>query len=361
MKRYYYLGYFTLALARRKIVCRYDRRERKGIGLIEVKHLTKTYGDHHAVKDISFKITNGKIYGLLGPNGAGKSTTMNIMTGCLAATAGTVKINGFDIYKDATEAKRLIGYLPEQPPLYEDMTPEEYLTFVAEAKGVHPERVGRQVREVMEQTSITDMKDRLIRNLSKGCRQRVGIAQALLGSPEIIILDEPTVGLDPRQLVEIREMVRKLGDKHTVIISSHILAEVSEMCDELLVIANGELIAQGELSELEAMLGDTDTLHLVVRGDEAGVLEVLYSIVARENCTLRPAAKAGEVSLDVSISRDGDVRDRIFFAMADHRYAVLTMEIEHKSLENVFLALTDRPTEQAEPEAQETEEEEQEQ
>lgn len=329
--------------------------------MIEVKHLTKTYGDHHALKDISFKIANGKIYGLLGPNGAGKSTTMNIMTGCLAATAGTVKINGFDIYKDATEAKRLIGYLPEQPPLYEDMTPEEYLTFVAEAKGVHPERVGRQVREVMEQTNITDMKDRLIRNLSKGCRQRVGIAQALLGSPEIIILDEPTVGLDPRQLVEIREMVRKLGDKHTVIISSHILAEVSEVCDELLVIANGELIAQGELSELEAMLGDTDTLHLVVRGDEAGVLAVLYGIVAKENCTLRSATKEGEVSLDISIPRDGDVRDRIFFAMADRRYAVLTMEIEHKSLENVFLALTDRSVEQAEPETQETEEEEQEQ
>lgn len=331
--------------------------------MIEVKHLTKTYGDHHAIKDISFKITNGKIYGLLGPNGAGKSTTMNIMTGCLAATAGTVRINGFDIYKDAIEAKRLIGYLPEQPPLYEDMTPEEYLTFVAEAKGVDPERVARQVKEVMEQTNITEMKERLIRNLSKGCRQRVGIAQALLGSPEIIILDEPTVGLDPKQLVEIREMVRRLGDSHTVIISSHILAEVSEMCDELLVISGGELIAQGELSELEAMLGDTDTLHLVVRGDKAGVLEVLFGIVAKENCTLRPSQKEGEVSLDVSVPRESDVRDRIFFAMADRRYAVLTMEIEHKSLENVFLALTDRPTEQdadeeADVDEQEDEEEE---
>jgi ABC-2 type transport system ATP-binding protein len=310
--------------------------------LIEVKHLTKCYGEHHALRDVSFKIANGKIYGLLGPNGAGKSTTMNIMTGCLAATSGTVNINGFDIYKDAVDAKRLIGYLPEQPPLYEDMTPAEYLTFVAQAKGVHPERVASQVREVMELTALGDMQHRLIRNLSKGCRQRVGIAQALLGHPEIIILDEPTVGLDPKQLVEIRELIRRLGNKHTVIISSHILAEVSEICDELLVIAGGELIAQGELGQLEAMLGDTDTLHLVVRGDEAGVLEVLYGILPEQNCTVLPTVKEGEVSIDVSVSRESDVRDRIFFAMADRRYAVLTMEIEHRSLENVFLALTER-------------------
>ena len=308
--------------------------------MIEVKHLTKIYGGHKALDDVSFKIANGRIYGLLGPNGAGKSTTMNIMTGCLAATSGTVRINGFDIYENAVRAKQLIGYLPELPPLYEDMTPLEYLLFVAEAKGVDSERAARQVREVMESTDIMSMKDRLIRNLSKGCRQRVGIAQAMLGNPEIIILDEPTVGLDPKQLVEIRDLIRRLGESRTVIVSSHILAEVSELCDELLVISNGKLVAQGALSELEAMIGDTDDLHLVIRGDKAGILEVLEGIVGRDAYTLCPSANSDEVVLDVAISRDSDIRDRIFFAMADRRYAVVTMEIEHKSLENVFLALT---------------------
>ncbi len=311
--------------------------------MIEVKHLTKTYGAHHALNDVSFKIANGKIYGLLGPNGAGKSTTMNIMTGCLAATSGTVRINGFDIYDKALQAKRLVGYLPEQPPLYEDMTPMEYLVFVAEAKGVDSERVIRQVKEVLELTALTDMKDRLICNLSKGCRQRVGIAQALLGNPEIIILDEPTVGLDPKQLVEIRALIRKLGQNRTVIISSHILAEISEICDEFLVISGGRLVAQGTLEDLEAMSGnqaqETEKLHIVVRGDEEGVLGVMSKILPTENWKQQPS-QPGEVALDVSVPRDSDLRDRIFFAMADRRYAVVTMETEHKSLENVFLALT---------------------
>ena len=306
--------------------------------MIEVKNLTKTYGDHEALRDVSFKIANGKIYGLLGPNGAGKSTTMNIMTGCLAPTSGTVRINGFDIYEQAIEAKRLIGYLPEQPPLYDDMTPEEFLLFVAEAKGVHPELALRQVKEVMALTNINDMKDRLIANLSKGCRQRVGIAQAMLGSPEVIILDEPTVGLDPKQLVEIREMIRTLGEDRTVIVSSHILSEVSELCDELLVIAQGKLVAKGTLEDLEAMVGRTDTLHLSVRGDEAGVLEVLRGIVDVTGANVTTSQDAVSITLD--IERGRDVRDDIFFAMADKRYAVVAMEIEHKSLENVFLALT---------------------
>ncbi len=306
--------------------------------MIEVKNLTKTYGDHEALCGVSFKIANGKIYGLLGPNGAGKSTTMNIMTGCLAPTSGTVRINGFDIYEQAIEAKRLIGYLPEQPPLYDDMTPEEFLLFVAEAKGVHPELALRQVKEVMALTNITDMKDRLIANLSKGCRQRVGIAQAMLGTPEVIILDEPTVGLDPKQLVEVREMIRTLGEDRTVIVSSHILSEVSELCDELLVIAQGKLVAKGTLEDLEAMVGRTDTLHLSVRGDEAGILEVLRGIVDVEGATVTTSQDTVSITLD--IERGRDVRDDIFFAMADKRYAVVAMEIEHKSLENVFLALT---------------------
>lgn len=316
--------------------------------MIEVKQLTKTYGLHHALNDVSFKIANGKIYGLLGPNGAGKSTTMNIMTGCLAPTSGTVRINGFDVFDKPLQAKRLIGYLPEQPPLYEDMTPMEFLAFVAEAKGVDAERVIRQVKEVLELTDLTEMKDRLICNLSKGCRQRVGIAQALLGNPEIIILDEPTVGLDPRQLIEIRALIRKLGEDHTVIISSHILSEISEICDELLVISGGRLVAQGTLEELESNLGMADMLHLVVRGDKKGVLEVLSGIVGEGGYKLCPSKHEDEVALDVSVSHNSDIRDRIFFAMADHRYVVVSMEAEHKSLEDVFLALTGESGEQQE-------------
>ncbi len=322
--------------------------------MIEVKNLTKCYGDHYALRNVSFKIANGKIYGLLGPNGAGKSTTMNIMTGCLAPSEGTVNINGFDIFDQPIQAKRLVGYLPEQPPLYEDMTPFEYLCFVAEAKGVDSERVQGQVRRMLEMTDLEDMQHRLIRHLSKGCRQRVGIAQAILGNPEIIILDEPTVGLDPKQLVEIRALIRRLAEDRTVIISSHILAEVSEMCDELLVISKGQLVARGPLSELQAQLGGNDTLHLVARGDAEGIRAVLSEIVGEENCTALPAPGEGEVAFALSVSHDEtDIRDRIFFAMADHRYAVLTMELEQKTLENVFLALTSSPDDDDDDEEEE--------
>ncbi len=313
-----------------------------GIILIEVKNLTKRYGDHDAVKNLNFKIVNGKIYGLLGPNGAGKSTTMNMMTGCLAPTSGTVNINGFDIYEKPVEAKRCIGYLPEQPPLYTEMTPEEYLTFVAGAKGVPYNRIRRQVAEVMELTRIEDMKDRLIRNLSKGYRQRVGIAQAMLGNPEIIILDEPTVGLDPKQIIEIRDLIRHLGHSRTVIISSHILSEISEICDEILVISGGELIASGTQEELQQRMGSGHLLHLVVRGDEAGVCEVLSSIEGVSSVRVLTAPDEGQVSLEVNVNEDR-LRDTIFFAMAEKKYAVLTMEIREQTLEKIFLALTDKP------------------
>ena len=194
--------------------------------MIEVKHLTKRYGSHTAVSDLSFTVEKGQIYGFLGPNGAGKSTTMNIMTGCLAATSGEVVIGGYDIFQDAAQAKRLIGYLPEQPPLYLDRTPKEYLRFVARAKGIPEKSVPAELNRVMTVTGTLDVADRLMKNLSKGYRQRVGIAQAVLGDPEVIILDEPTVGLDPRQITEIRELIRQLGKEHTVILSSHILSEV---------------------------------------------------------------------------------------------------------------------------------------
>ena len=309
--------------------------------MIEVKELTRVYGDHVAVDRLSFKINNGKIYGLLGPNGAGKSTTMNMIAGCLAPTSGTVKINGFDIYDEPIKAKQCIGYLPEIPPLYGELTPFEYLSFVAEAKGMSYERGLRQVHEVMELTQIDGMKDRLIRNLSKGYRQRVGIAQALLGNPDIIILDEPTVGLDPKQIIEIRELIRKLGEIKTVIVSSHILAEISEVCDHVLIIVGGKLIANAPIDELQGKTNSKARIRLSVRGDEDGVIKVLSGIGEIESCTVGASSEAGVVNLRVEAEAGEDLRDRIFFAMADRRYAVISMEQEAATLESVFLALTE--------------------
>lgn len=243
--------------------------------MITVEHLTKRYGDVTAVEDISFTIEDGHIYGFLGPNGAGKSTTMNIMTGCLAATSGEVKIDGYDIFEQARQAKQLIGYLPEIPPLYTDETPEEYLRFVAEAKGLPKRSIAAEVARVMEETRLTEMGDRLIRNLSKGYRQRVGIAQALLGNPRYIILDEPTVGLDPLQIIEIRDLIRELGEKHTVILSSHILSEVQAICESVLIIAHGKLVAFDTPQNLERTLAANNRLLLTAETDEVGLRAIL--------------------------------------------------------------------------------------
>ncbi|MBM6898244.1 ABC transporter ATP-binding protein [Gemmiger formicilis] len=243
--------------------------------MITVEHLTKRYGSVTAVDDISFTIEDGHIYGFLGPNGAGKSTTMNIMTGCLAATSGEVKIDGFDIFEQARQAKQCIGYLPEIPPLYTDETPEEYLRFVAEAKGIAKRDIPAEITRVMRETRLTEMGGRLIRNLSKGYRQRVGIAQALLGNPRYIILDEPTVGLDPLQIIEIRDLIRELGEKHTVILSSHILSEVQAICESVLIIAHGKLVAFDTPQNLELMLAANNRLTIVAETDEPGLRAIL--------------------------------------------------------------------------------------
>ena len=309
--------------------------------MIEVQNLTKVYGGKTAVENVSFKIRNGRIYGLLGPNGAGKSTTMNIMTGCLSPTEGTVLINGYDICDQPIAAKRQIGYLPEQPPLFVDMTPAEYLTFVAEAKGVSDELIDRQVKETMQVTDILSVKDRLIRNLSKGYRQRVGIAQAILGSPDIIILDEPTVGLDPQQLTEIRALVRKLGEKLTVIISSHLLSEISELCDHVIILSEGHVVADDDMAELEARMNPETTLRMTVKADEAGARAVLKSIEGVNTVTKLSENQAeGTVTLRVTTTAEADLRDEIFFAMAERRYAVLSTETVEQSLEEIFLSLT---------------------
>ena len=319
--------------------------------MIEVKHLTKIYGDHTAVDDLSFTIEPGHIYGLLGPNGAGKSTTMNIVTGCLAATSGTVRICGHDIYEDPIAAKQCIGYLPEIPPLYTDMTPFEFLSFVAEAKGVGYEEAGRQVREVMELTRIEDMKDRLIKNLSKGYRQRVGIAQAMLGNPDIIILDEPTVGLDPKQIIEIRDLILMLGQSRTVILSSHILAEISAVCDRVLIISHGKLVADDTIEHLENSVQNANRLRLSVRGNAEAISEVLSGIEGILDCK-QLSEEDGVISLSLNVSKERDLRDDIFFAMAEHRIPVLTMDVEELDLEDIFLTLTDgEQSEEAEEES----------
>ena len=234
--------------------------------MITVEHLTKCYGDFMAVEDLSFSIEEGHVYGFLGPNGAGKSTTMNIMTGCLSATAGHVRIDGHDIFEEPGKAKRLIGYLPEQPPLYMNETPEEYLRFVGEAKGLRGRELAEQIASVIEQTRIADVKHRSIAALSKGYRQRLGIAQALLGNPRVIILDEPTVGLDPLQIIEIRDLIKQLGRSHTVVFSSHILSEVQAICDQILIIARGKLVAFGEPAELERQLLSPSEITLTAEG-----------------------------------------------------------------------------------------------
>ena len=309
--------------------------------MIEVQNLTKVYGANKALDNVSFKIRNGHIYGLLGPNGAGKSTTMNIIAGCLSPTEGTVLINGYDVCDQPIEAKRQIGYLPEQPPLFVDMTPYEYLCFVAEAKGVSSDVLERQVKEAMTVTDILSVKNRLIRNLSKGYRQRVGIAQAMLGNPDIIILDEPTVGLDPQQLTEIRALIRKLGHKQTVIVSSHILSEISELCDHVIIISEGRVVADDDMAALEARVSPEKTIRMTVKGDEAGIRSVLKSIdgvIAIANGG--SSAMEGAVSLKVTVTSEGDLRDTIFFAMAERRYAVISMDVADQSLEEIFLSLT---------------------
>lgn len=243
--------------------------------MIEVKNLTKYYGDHKAVDNISFSIKDGTVCGFLGPNGAGKSTTMNIMTGCLSATEGSVTISGFDIFDNPIEAKRMIGYLPEQPPLYYEETPREYLRFVAEAKKIPRAHIRDEIERIMKETQITEVADRLIKNLSKGYKQRVGIAQTLIGNPKVVILDEPTVGLDPIQVVEIRDLIKSLGQKHTVILSSHILSEVQNMCDEILIISKGKLIAYDTAENLEKMFQPKSAIEMLTDAGREEAEQVL--------------------------------------------------------------------------------------
>lgn len=305
--------------------------------MIEINNLVKKYGDHVAVDDLSLTVEPGKIYGFLGPNGAGKSTTMNIITGYLGATSGEVKINGHDIFKEPEEAKNCIGYLPEIPPLYVDMTVREYLDFVAELKKLEKSLRKRYVEEAMETTGITDVANRMIRNLSKGYRQRVGFAQAILGYPEIIILDEPTVGLDPKQIIEIRELIRKLGEKHTVILSSHILTEISAVCDHVFIISKGKLVASDATENLVSLMSGAQEIEVTVRTDASEAQKELASITEVSKVEVKNE-DAGE--LIVYAKKGADVRESVFRALAEKHFAVLEMHTIEKSLEDVFLEIT---------------------
>ena len=311
------------------------------MALIEVKNLTKCYGKHLAVDNLSFTVEKGQIYGFLGPNGAGKSTTMNIMTGYLGATKGEVLIDGHDILKEPEEAKRCIGYLPEQPPLYLEMTVMEYLRFAAELKKISKEDMEIQIEKAMRLTRLSDVRGRLISNLSKGYKQRVGLAQAILGFPEIIILDEPTVGLDPKQIIEIRELIRKLAKEHTVILSSHILAEIREVCDYILIIARGKLVASDTPENLENSMSGTGHIEIEVRREQKEVERVLDRIdqVKRVEYTL---LEDGTVRAQIEAKGSGDIRERIFHAFADQKMPLLTLKLNKATLEEIFLELTQK-------------------
>ena len=307
--------------------------------MIEVKHLTKRYGNHVAVADLSFTIEKGMVYGFLGPNGAGKSTTMNIITGCLGATDGEVFIDGHSITEDPMKAKKLIGYLPEQPPLYMDMTPLEYLRFVAQAKGIAHKEIATQIDGVMEKTKLTDVKNRLIRNLSKGYKQRVGIAQALLGNPEVIILDEPTVGLDPAQIIEIRELIRELGKEHTLVLSSHILSEVQAVCDSIMIISKGHLVASDTPENLTALLAGTSTLKLEVKGSEETARGILGTVEGIEDFHFTQSENENSL-IEVKPDDEQDIRESLFNAFAKANVPILEMTRTKATLEDVFLELT---------------------
>lgn len=308
--------------------------------MIEVNNLVKRYGDHTAVDHLSFKIEKGKIYGFLGPNGAGKSTTMNMITGYIASTEGTVKINGHDILEEPEAAKKCIGYLPEQPPLYFDMTVLEYMKFVADLKKIPKNKKASMIEEVMEMVKISDMRNRLIKNLSKGYRQRVGLAEAIMGYPQVIILDEPTVGLDPKQIIEIRELIKNLKKKHTVILSSHILSEVSAVCDYVLIISHGKLVASDTPDNLGKLAEGSHTLEMLLKGDRSNIEQGLKEVEGINEVTLTYIDKQNLWSAKVTTEESNDVREKVFYKMAEINCPIYEMQSKKVSLEEIFLELT---------------------
>ena len=307
--------------------------------MVEVKKLTKNYGNIKAVDNISFTVGEGEILGFLGPNGAGKSTTMNIITGYISSTSGTVTIDGKEILENPKEAKAKIGYLPEIPPLYTDMTVKKYLEFMFDLKKVKlPKK--EHIEEVMRLLRITEQADRIIKNLSKGYRQRVGFAQALLGNPPVLILDEPTVGLDPMQIIEIRKLIKSLGKKHTIILSSHVLSEISATCDRILVISNGKIVADAKTDELSSSTAGEEKLALVVEGAASDIISAIKNIPAVIRVNKISEKNGNSAKYMVEYEKDHDVRRDVFNAMARIGCPILDMQSGNETLEEMFLKLT---------------------
>ena len=307
--------------------------------MVEVKKLTKNYGNIKAVDNISFTVGEGEILGFLGPNGAGKSTTMNIITGYISSTSGTVTIDGKEILENPKEAKAKIGYHPEIPPLYTDMTVKKYLEFMFDLKKVKlPKK--EHIEEVMRLVRITEQADRIIKNLSKGYRQRVGFAQALLGNPPVLILDEPTVGLDPMQIIEIRKLIKSLGKKHTIILSSHVLSEISATCDRILVISNGKIVADAKTDELSSSTAGEEKLALVVEGAASDIISAIKNIPAVIRVNKISEKNGNSAKYMVEYEKDHDVRRDVFNAMARIGCPILDMQSGNETLEEMFLKLT---------------------
>lgn len=323
--------------------------------MIQVENLVRRYGDHMAVDHLSFTVEAGKIYGFVGPNGAGKSTTMNVMTGYIAASSGTVVIDGHDVLKEPLAAKACIGYLPEVPPLYTGMTVREYLMFAAQLKKVPKKERSEHVEEIMGKTGLCDVDKRLIRNLSKGYKQRVGFAQALLHDPKVLILDEPMAGLDPKQIIEMRELIKGLAGSHTVILSSHILSEISAVCDHILIISKGKLVAGGSPKQLEEMMQAKTEVEVTVLGEQDQAEAVLSQMKEVERFTIQPGEETGSMVLSLTAVENADIRKELSVVLSGAGLPILSMNRSEKSLEDIFLELTG--VEEEVEEAEELEEE----
>jgi ABC-2 type transport system ATP-binding protein len=307
--------------------------------MISIQNLSKEYGRIKALDGVSFEVRKGEILGFLGPNGAGKTTTMNIVTGYLPATSGNVSVCGFDVTEKPLEVKKRIGYLPEQPPLYGDMTVKEYLNFVAELKNVDKPMRKAQLDDIMELIRISDVKDRLIKNLSKGYKQRVGLSQALVGEPEVLVLDEPTVGLDPRQIIEMRKLIKALGKEHTIILSSHILPEVSAVCDRIVIINQGKVAAIDTPDNLTKTLGNSSKLSVTISGPKSAVLDKILEIYGVKDAQVINEKQQDVVSYLIESDKEIDIRRTLFFAMAKLGYPIIEMKPVDMSLEDIFIQL----------------------
>lgn len=308
--------------------------------MIQIENVTKRYGNHIALDSLNFTVNKGEVLGFLGPNGAGKSTTMNIITGYLSATEGSVKVDGLDILEHPEEVKRKIGYLPELPPLYMDMTVEEYLRFVSRLKGVKKDSIEPSLERIMNLVKIAHVRKRLIKNLSKGYKQRVGLAQAIVGDPEVLILDEPTVGLDPKEIIEIRNLIKGIGKEHTIILSSHILSEVSAVCDRVLIINKGKIVATGSPEELSRKLSSGSKLTLRVKGMKGTVIDTLKEIPEVKYAKEQGVHERNTIDVIVESKDEIDIREKIFNKFSEKGLPLLMMKNNDLSLEEIFLQVT---------------------